>query len=272
MEDVSSLARKQREKMLSSMKPIIISAPFGNYIEHVNATPTIGTFTLKKRGGMLYRLWRCIRTLRPTWKFDGYVNKLGLPNPGIDSLQEGYYHDKIISIYGFDEEEWYRLTDIVCNKHHPIAIELNLSCPNLDHKVVVNQVLKAIKATEYTSIPIIAKLPPYKWMDMARPLYDVGVKAFHCCNTIKTPAGGLSGKVLKQYSLWAVEEIRNEYNDGVFIIGGGGVTDEIDVAEYLMAGANRVAIASMLFRPFSRHNIESMSKVILKKGDKQWRK
>ena len=66
----------------------------------------------------------------------------------------------------------------------------------------------------------------------------------------------ISGKPLKQYSLWAVGDLRQKYGSDVALIGGGGVTDTTDVVDYLKVGADHVAIASVLFNPFNWRKVK----------------
>jgi dihydroorotate dehydrogenase len=242
------------------MKSLIIGAPFGNYLERPYATSTLGTFTLARRGSTLYRWWRVVRMLRYDSRIGGWVNKLGLPNPGIDSVRLGQ-PSRIISVYGFSEYEWASLiTDCVIIQ--PIAVELNLSCPNVHSSPSVADVEKAVGIALDNSLKVIAKLPPVRWMDLARPLFSMGVRHFHLCNTIPTPGGGVSGKPLKQYSLWAVREVRAAWAEEVDIIGGGGITGEEDVIDYLVAGADRVSVASMLLNPLNHRKLESIAHTV----------
>lgn len=236
------------------LKPFVVSAPFGNWFGYPNATSTLGTYTLNYRGGRLYRLWRCLRTLRYSRSASGWVNKLGLPNPGIDSLEE--ITDQIVSIHGFDREEWIALAEKIRNK--PIqTVEFNLSCPNVGHKHAINDVIPAISWLLSSGLHIITKLPPVRWMELAEPLHNIGVTTFHCCNTLPTPRGGLSGKSLKPLSLWAVSEIKQKWPD-VKVIGGGGVTHQQDVDDYRNAGADHVAIGSVLFNPLNWRRVRRM--------------
>lgn len=231
------------------LNPMIVSAPFGNYFSYPypGATSTLGTFTWHYRGGPIKRLWRCLLTLRYVRKAGGWVNRLGLPNPGIDALR-GHRIDQIISIHGFTSDEWESLAVRAAKGHSAMAVEFNLSCPNVGATHVAANVKTAIE--RIGPHRCIAKLPPVRWMALAEPLYDMGVRHFHCCNTIPTPHGGLSGKTLKQYSLWATEEISQKWYDAV-VIGGGGVTCLQDVNDYLAAGAKHVAIGSMLLNPLN---------------------
>lgn len=240
---------------------VVISAPFGNYINYPKATSTIGTYTLHHRGGVLKRLWRCALTLRPLWRAGGWVNKLGLPNPGVESLKGHYtklnprpFDDKIVSVHGFDRQEWRDLAYAMVSHRAP-TVELNLSCPNVGHthylkEIFMKEIEECVSILLRNNVHVIAKLPPVKWDIMAKSLVtNMGVTTFHCCNTIPTPNGGVSGKALKNYSLWAVEDLREKYGDQVRLIGGGGVTSESDISDYIKAGANHVAIGSAFLNP-----------------------
>ena len=56
-----------------------IAAPFGNYIKTSNTISVTGSWTIEKRKG---RIKQIVKTLRYTKR--GWVNKIGLRNPGID--------------------------------------------------------------------------------------------------------------------------------------------------------------------------------------------
>jgi dihydroorotate dehydrogenase len=241
------------------MKSLVIGAPFGNYLERPYATSTTGTFTLAPRGGILYRWWQVIKMLRYDSRISGWVNKLGLPNPGIYSVHADQ-SSRIVSVLGFSSEEWASLIT-ECVRIGPLAVELNLSCPNVHSSPSVAEVEKAVGMALDNRLKVIAKLPPIRWMDLARPLFSMGVRHFHLCNTIPAPGGGISGKTLKQYSLWAVREVREAWAEEVDIIGGGGITSEDDVRDYLVAGANRVSVASMLLNLLNHRKLESLAHV-----------
>lgn len=236
------------------IEKLIIGAPFGNYLKFPGATPTLGTFTLKRRGGMAYRLWRCLRTLRYSRRMQAWINKLGLPNPGIDSVQFGDYYDKIISVFGFNKNEWDTLASRLSLLNIG-AVELNLSCPNISHSTLAQDVKQATLMLS-TTTEVIAKLPPVRWMELAKPLFDIGVRWFHCCNTIPTPGGGISGKPLKQYSLWATEEIKDRWGTQVKVTSGGGISRVKDIMDYEKAGADHFAVGSLLLNPFRWRKIK----------------
>lgn len=230
---------------------IVIAAPFGNYLKFPGTTPTLGTFTLNRRGGFWKRLCRSFLTLRYHPGLRGWTNRLGLPNPGVLSLANVDLSHAIVSVHGFSTAEWMCLAYYLATAKATRCVELNLSCPNVGHRVDVADVQPAVKVFQEYRVDVIAKLPPVQWMDYAWPLYhELGVTQFHCCNTLPTPSGGLSGKTLKQLSLQATEEVV-QLGPGVRVTGGGGVEDVQDVTDYVSAGASRIAVGSMLFNPFN---------------------
>ena len=46
------------------MHKLVIAAPFGNYLDFPATTSTLGTFTAKSRGGIAWRLWQILKTVR----------------------------------------------------------------------------------------------------------------------------------------------------------------------------------------------------------------
>lgn len=224
---------------------LYISAPFGNYYSHPCAISVLGTFTLKHRAGFIKKWWRVLKTLRPY--HGGWINKLGLPNPGISAAPKPT-NNSVISLHGFDKDEWFRL------QHTAYAmgwrkVELNLSCPNVTASTI-DEAVYAVRSAILFGMDVIAKLGPVKPMQFVRPLSEAGVTKFHLCNTIPTPNGGISGAGLKPFSLWAVEEVRKHY-PWAHIIGGGGINNAQDVQDYINAGANDVAIGGGLLNPFT---------------------
>ena len=66
--------------MYNAQNKFFIAAPFGNYLRHKNAISVRGSFTPKYRKGLIRQI---IKTLRYDFTKKGWVNKLGLRNPGI---------------------------------------------------------------------------------------------------------------------------------------------------------------------------------------------
>lgn len=239
------------------MNKIIISAPFGNYLKFPGTTGTLGTFTLNPRSG---RLWRFLKTVRYNRRQQSWINKLRLPNPGIASVHWQEACASIVSIHGFNKHEWHELIQIAQTKTD--WIELNLSCPNVQDQYSTADLEMPIRYALQLEHPVIAKLPPIKWLERGRMLFNFGIRWFHLCNTIPSPGGGISGKPLKQYSLWAIEEFRKEWGNEVKIIGGGGITNTTDVEDYRSAGADHFSIGSVLLNPWNWHKIKTWVKLV----------
>ena len=75
---------------------LFISPPFGNYINLPKTKSIKGSFTLTKRSGLLLQI---MTTLRYSFKYKGWTNKIGLRNSGIDWAIHKYKNtNHIISI------------------------------------------------------------------------------------------------------------------------------------------------------------------------------
>jgi dihydroorotate dehydrogenase len=212
------------------MHKLVISAPFGNHLHFPFATPTLGTFTLRPRGGLLRRLWRVLAT---------------------------------VSVKGFDAAEWRLLAERV-DRLAPLALEMNASCPNCpgedrtDYALAFGRVEDVCRHT-----PVIVKLPPVGYEPLVRLALDAGIDSFHCCNTLPVPGGGLSGKPLQPLSLRCVADVRTLAAQGGhtlrWLVGGGGVTGVEDARRFLDAGATTVAVASTLFLPWRWRAVRVMA-------------
>jgi dihydroorotate dehydrogenase len=248
--------------MDSYMKPLIVSAPFGNYhrilarLTGADFTPTLGTFTWEPRGFLTKpyggRFLRVALTVRYSWVLRAWRNRIGLKNPGLrwyrDRVRAGRADatDKIVSVYGWTLDEWDNLFRTLQDVR-PLAVELNLACPNVDRPLAKDNLF--ILAQKY-NFNYIAKIPPINYQKLVATAYANGIRVFHATNSLSTPTGGMSGEALTPLALAAVRYLRETYPD-VFIIGGGGIRHPADAIDFLTMGANRVAIGSMLFNPFN---------------------
>ena len=105
---------------------LFISAPFGNYLKFENTISVIGTYTLHPRPGRLKQIIKTLRYIRG----EGWVNRLGLRNPGIESgLSKYKRYEEVLSIAGLNDNEWLQLLEAV---PYNVDLELNLSCPNIE--------------------------------------------------------------------------------------------------------------------------------------------
>jgi len=231
------------------LKPVVVSAPFGNYVQPKGATPTLGTFTAAARPG---RLLRIIKTVRYYPRLKAWVNKIGLRNPGIDWLTAQVNAgrkelvDKLVSIHGFNDSDWYKLIDAVAEMK-PMGVELNMSCPNVGH---IDWPEDLFERAVGSGVPVVMKLPPVNYQQMLEQAVAAGVRVLHCCNTLPVPAGGVSGKPLFPVSLAVIRDIRSQpFGNGLTIIGGGGVYHTADIDAYFDAGANHIALGTKVMHP-----------------------
>jgi dihydroorotate dehydrogenase len=249
-------------RMSTVLSRLVVSAPFGNYVQPKGAVATLGTFTAAQRPG---RLWRILKTVRYYPRLGAWVNKIGLRNPGIDWLagrvRAGRIDasDKLVSIHGFVPDDWWRLLDAVAALR-PLGVELNMSCPNVGEIDWPPELFARARAT---GVPVVVKLPPVQFELLLREALAVGLRSFHCCNTLPIPAGGLSGRPLKPVALQCIrrilELVPESQRDALRIVGGGGVRSASDVDDYARVGVHAVAVGTKLFHPrylFSASGLE----------------
>ena len=222
-----------------------ISAPFGNYIQPSSALAVTGTWTVKHRPG---RFKQVLKTVRYSFKEQGWINKLGLRNVGI--LRALKSHDnqrEVLSIAGIEDDDWKKFLDIIPEDYN---IELNLSCPNVDECSPIGIKDMINKSRQWC----IAKIPPapdfstatYRLVD---ELVDMGFTQIHACNAIPHDRGAISGKQVKACSLKTIKYIKR-IHPHVEVVGGGGITNSSDIQDYYDVGADHVSFGSVCFTPW----------------------
>ena len=219
---------------------LYISPPFGNYISYKNATRIEGTFTWFRRRGLIYH---CLRSIRPVK--GGWVNQIGFRNTGIRArLGEGpaQQNSNMVSICGMQSSEWWEMLAFIDSD---IALELNLSCPNVS-KSEITDIELSLFVKKFPTLQV--KVVPTSHPDIER-FKDLGIKTIHMSNTIPTAKGGISGRQLKETNLPLVEHAANR---GLSIIAGGGIYSAQDVEDYRNAGADHFSISTAFFsRPYN---------------------
>ncbi len=202
----------------------------------------------------------------------GMLNGIGIQNPGIDAWLEEVsprLADIPTSVWGSVVAHDVAGFALVAEKMTSAAIEaieVNLSCPNLDgapfalDPALSAEVVAGVRAA--TDRPIGAKLSPdaRPISDVARAVLDAGADWIVVGNTVmgasidvttRRPVlsgviGGYSGPPIRPIAIRCIIEIRRELGD-VPIVGCGGVAHPDHAVEYLLAGAHAVGIGSAHF-------------------------
>lgn len=204
----------------------------------------------------------------------GLINAIGLENIGLDA----FLSDKlpflkkrriptVVNIFGETVEEYGEIAGRLDGVDGIIAIEINISCPNVKaggvhfgtDPFMAASVVKTVRAS--SSLPLITKLSPQvtSIAEMARAVEDAGTDIISCINTIPAMAvniytkksllgnitGGLSGPAIKPIALRCVYEVVRAVN--IPVIGIGGIAGAEDALEFLLVGARAVQIGTMNF-------------------------
>ena len=222
-----------------------IAAPFGNYIKTKNTRSVIGTFTLERRTGLIIQL---IKTLR--YKDGVWYNALGLRNPGVKFGLKYYHRNKkdILSLAAIEPEDWMKLSKIVPSD---IDLEINISCPNIDH---FDNYTKGIENFISPNRKVIAKLAPNTEIATVDKLLEKGFSSFHCCNTLPTTDGGMSGRRLRPYVINLCTVIKT-LSKSAEIIAGGGIYEFNDITHYKNFGATGFSLGTVCFNPVKFYSL-----------------
>jgi dihydroorotate dehydrogenase (NAD+) catalytic subunit len=204
----------------------------------------------------------------------GLMNSIGLPNKGL----QGYLaHDLprlaelpvplIVNVMGFSRDEVAQLVSTFAQREEVAALELNVSCPNVETGLVmgaepgeVGRLLDVVRPL--TDKPLIVKLTPNASdvPAVALAAERAGADAVSLINTIKGMAldprsgepwlggqtGGISGPAARAVALAQVFAVSAAV--AVPVIGMGGVQNGRDAVDLLRAGAALVAVGTESFR------------------------
>ncbi|NQK48791.1 dihydroorotate dehydrogenase [Streptococcus suis] len=213
----------------------------------------------------------------------GMLNAIGLQNPGVDVVLseklpwlEQHFPDLpiIANVAGFSNEEYAYVSGKISNAPNVKAIELNISCPNVDHGnngLLIGQVpelaYQAVKAAvEASSVPVYVKLTP-SVADitlLAKAAEDAGATGLTMINTLvgmrfnlktRQPilangTGGMSGPAVFPVALKLIRQVAQMTD--LPIIGMGGVDTADKAIEMMVAGASAVGVGTANFTdPFA---------------------
>jgi dihydroorotate dehydrogenase (NAD+) catalytic subunit len=208
----------------------------------------------------------------------GMLNSVGLPGPGVDAwimhdlpALEAHGARVIASIWGRSTDEFEKAARALeAVAHRIVAVEVNLSCPNVEDRAHVfahsrhatREATSAVVDALGSNVPVFAKLSPNVTdiVEIASAALDSGANGLTLINTVmgllidadaRTPrlgagGGGLSGPPIKAIALRAVADVARAH-PGVPIIGTGGVTTGEDAVEMLLAGAHAVGVGTATY-------------------------
>jgi dihydroorotate dehydrogenase (NAD+) catalytic subunit len=244
----------------------------GGEFARVTDVGAYGAITLKSVT-MQARLGNGMPRVLPTPA--GLLNAIGLQGPGIEHFLT---HDAphlsevptavIASVAAFSVAEFAEVAARMDGLPNVVAIELDVSCPNVDREgecFAANPdstaaVVQAVKAR--VRLPVIAKLTPNVTdvKPIARAAESAGADAISLINAVRGMAidvvrarpwlanvsGGLTGPAIRPVAVLAVWEAAQAVR--IPIIGMGGIETGRDALEFVLAGASAVAIGTANFR------------------------
>ena len=205
----------------------------------------------------------------------GMLNSVGLQGPGVEAWLEQDLPDLVragarvvASIWGFSVEEYAKAAAMLADApSEVVAVEVNLSCPNVEERRRVfahsaAATAEVMAATAGCGRPRWAKLSPNVTdvTEVAGAALGAGAEALTLVNTVMGMAidpdtgrfrlggrgGGLSGPAIRPVAVRAVHECRTAF-PGAALVGVGGVTSGEDAVELMRAGADAVQVGTATF-------------------------
>lgn len=204
----------------------------------------------------------------------GMLNAVGLQGPGVPAWR----HDElpallatdatvVASIWGRTLDEYAAAAEALANlPASVVAVEVNLSCPNLKGKGMFAQSAEATRAAmeataacgrprwakltaAVTSLPEIAAAAAAGGaaaVTLVNTLPALGLDVHTRRPVLANGSGGLSGAAIHPVAVKAVWDVRAALGD-LPIVGVGGVVRATDAVELLLAGASAVQVGTATF-------------------------
>jgi dihydroorotate dehydrogenase (NAD+) catalytic subunit len=204
----------------------------------------------------------------------GLINSIGLPNKGLEGFLIADLPEfaklgvpLIVSVMAPSRGGFESLVERVGARLEVAAIELNVSCPNVESGLIVGEqpgeTLALCKALRpLTDKPLIVKLTPNTSdpAAIAAAAQEGGADAVSLINTLRATgfgrgsgepwlgagSGGLSGPAVRPIALDQVRRVAAEVS--IPVIGMGGIESGADAVDFLAAGATAIAVGTASFR------------------------
>ncbi len=207
----------------------------------------------------------------------GMLNSVGLQGPGVAAWvahELPLLNDRgarvVASIWGRTAQEYARAASMLAGAPGVIAVEVNVSCPNIEDRDRMfahsaHATAQAVEASAPCELPLWVKLSPNTpdIVDIAEAALEAGAETLVLVNTVLGMAidtksrtyrlgsaaggGGLSGPAIRPVAVRAVHDCRAAF-PRVGIVGVGGVSRGVDVVEMMLAGADAVEVGTATFR------------------------
>jgi dihydroorotate dehydrogenase (NAD+) catalytic subunit len=204
----------------------------------------------------------------------GMLNTIGLQNVGVDAFIEeklpqlrGHDTAVVANVFGENEAEYVEVCAKLDQAEGVAAIELNVSCPNVDQGGMIfgtdPRALEQITAAsrKATRLPLIVKLSPNVTdiKVMARAAAEGGADIISLINTyvgmaidverrrpvLAKISGGLSGPAIRPLAVWLTWQVHQAVD--LPLIGIGGIMEARDALEFILAGASAVQVGTANF-------------------------
>jgi len=204
----------------------------------------------------------------------GMLNSIGLQNPGVEAFCANdlvWLASRdvpvIVNVVGHSVEEYAAVAERLEREPTVSALELNISCPNVDAGGMAfgttcqaaAAVTRAVRSVSTKTL--VVKLSPNVTdiAEIARAVEAEGADAVSLINTLlgmtidtdtfrptlARGAGGLSGPAIKPVAVRMVWQVAGAID--VPVIGMGGISTAGDAAEFMLAGATAVAVGTANF-------------------------
>ncbi len=207
----------------------------------------------------------------------GMLNSVGLQGPGVAAwlaTELPALNDRgarvVASVWGSRVEDYAQAAAMLAGAPGVVAVEVNVSCPNLDDRSRMfahspQATAQAVAASTACGLPLWVKLSPNvsDIVSVAAAALDAGAETLVLVNTVLGMAidvrrrdyrlgsgaggGGLSGPAIRPVAVRAVHDCRAAFPDAG-IVGVGGVSRGVDVVEMMLAGADAVEVGTATFR------------------------
>ncbi len=204
----------------------------------------------------------------------GMLNCVGLQNKGVEHFAQVIYPEikdmdtnVIVNVSGSSPENYAQCAAVVDTLDNIPAIELNISCPNVKDGGMAfgvtcegaSSVVKAVRKAY--SKTLIVKLSPNvtNIADIAKAVEAEGADCVSLINTLmgmsidiekrksrlSIGTGGLSGPAVKPVAIRMVNQVAKAVR--IPVIGLGGIMNERDAIEFMMAGASAIEVGTANF-------------------------